>query len=52
MEIELTVWPIAAECVAAQTKAFGAAYGFDHQSAPTPGKMYKQNRDNLPLIWV
>jgi len=30
--IHLTVWPIAAACVAAQTKAFGAAYGFDHDA--------------------
>ena len=30
VDIILIVWPIDADCVAAETKAFGAAYGFDH----------------------
>ena len=31
-DIVLTVWPIAADCVAAEIKSFGAAYGFSHDA--------------------
>ena len=43
--IRLTVWPIAAECVASQVKAFGAAYGFDHSAV---SKIY--GADNVAMM--
>ena len=42
IDIILSVWPIDADCVAAETKAFGAAYGFDHTAV---GLLYPDKPD-------